>query len=84
MNIHIMDKDTRLDIKDNINSIFDYLDTIEMLDTEISTYLDDEKMRNCCILARDAVFEQTKNKLQQFRNYINYAVKDIEPMITEE
>ncbi len=77
MNEHVMSSITRLDIKDTINSISDNLDTIEMLDTEISEHYDDEKMKNCCILARDAVIEQTRKILQQFKVFINYGVKDL-------
>ena len=84
MNKHIMSSITRLDIKDTIISISDNLDTIEMLDTEISEHYDDEKTKNCCILARDLVFEQTKKKLQQFMNFISYGVNVLDTMTTEE
>lgn len=77
----MMDSSTRATILDTIDEIRTHLDTIEMLDAEISEaddnpyFKDEAKTKACCELARKAVMEQAKKKLEGFNIFMTYGVK---------
>ena len=84
MSEYTMTSATRGNIRDHIDEMRVFLDTIEMLDAQISEaddnpyFKDEAKTKACCELARNAVMAQAKEKLQLFDNFIVYGVKDTE------
>ena len=84
MSKEIIGSNTRNNIRDFIDDIRAHLDTVEMLDAEISEaddnpyYKDEAKTKACYELARNLVLNSAKMKLQFFDNFIVYGTQDAE------
>lgn len=76
-----MDNSTNLELQDFVCELRTYLDTLEMLDADISEAGDNPYVKNaakytaCCELARNLVLEAAKRKLSYLDNFLKYGVK---------
>lgn len=82
MQKEIISTNTRGAIRDFIDETRAYLETIEMLNDEITvcntSSPDDQKRAAYCGIARDLVLDEAKRKLQLFDNFLVYGTQNAE------
>lgn len=88
MQKEIISTNTRGAIRDFIDETRTYLETIEMLNDEITvcntSSPDDQKRASYCGIARDLVLDEAKRKLQLFDNFLVYGTQNVEDQSGEE